>query len=81
MSIRTSLVLLLLLVLVAGYLAFSRLRPTPPSADDLQPPPWLLALSEEDILQVSIAYQGRSTPSSRGPRGAIGTLTTPIRPL
>ena len=57
MSLRTSLILLVLLVMVAGSLVFSQFRPSSPSEvedEDVL----VITVSPEDIRQVTISYRG-----------------------
>ena len=66
MNVRTSLVLLILLVMVAGYLAFSQFRPPAPPSDEDRPAPWFYAVSGNDIVQVAVSYQGEEQVFFRG---------------
>ena len=66
MNVRTSLVLLLVLVMIVGYLAFSEFRPSSSSPEDEGPAPWFYAVSSEDITRVSIIYKHTEETFVRG---------------
>ena len=57
MSIRTSLILLVLLVLVAGSLVFSQFRPSPPPDDAIPENIGVIAVSPNDLHRVTISYR------------------------
>ncbi len=57
MSLRTSLILLLLLALVAGYLVLSKLHPPPQEGQRITR--FFYALSDADIIQVTVFSQGK----------------------
>jgi hypothetical protein len=59
MSLRTSLILLLLLALVAGYLVLSQFRPPPPAPQGERRISFFYALSDADINHVTISSQGK----------------------
>jgi len=59
MSLRTSLILLLLLALVAGYLVLSKLHPPPPSSEAPRRISFFYALSDADINRVTFFSQGQ----------------------
>lgn len=79
MSLRTSLVLLLLLVLVAGYLAFARLRPAPAPPDAPRIAPWFYTVTEEDILGVAVSYQDKEYAFVQGATRSEWYFADPYR--
>ena len=66
MNVRTSLILLLVLVMIVGYLAFSQFRPSSSSPEGGEPAPWFYAVTSEDITQISVTYNETHETFIRG---------------
>lgn len=55
MNFRFSMVLILILVLVGGYVGLYELRKAPPREDE---PPWIYNVNMQDITRIAVTHQG-----------------------
>lgn len=77
MNVRVSLVLVVLLALVGGYVLLYELR-KPPSAQEGSP--WVYGVDERDLQTIAINYQGQEMAFARGTDGGwlFANTTTPV---